>query len=122
MGQSPWSWEPALEIRQGLVLETLGEAEGVLLIDEFGMVKQGQHSVGVARQWCGSVGKVANSQVGVYLVYASRKGHSFLDARLFLPEQWFAETHQGKRQAGGVPEELSYQTKPEIALPMGGCG
>jgi SRSO17 transposase len=106
------------KIHQGLVVETLGEADGVLLVDESGMVKQGQHSVGVGWQWCGSVGKVANSQVGVYLGYASRKGHSFLDARLFLPEQWFAETHQEKRQACGVPAELSYQTKPEIALEL----
>jgi SRSO17 transposase len=118
IGQSPWSCEPALKIHQGLVVETLGEAGGVLLIDESGMVKQGQHSVGVGWQWCGSVGKVANSQVGVYLGYASRKGHSFLDARLFLPEQWFAETHTEKRQDCGVPEEISYQTKPEIALEM----
>jgi len=118
IGQSPWSSEPMLKIHQGLVVETLGEADGVMLIDESGMVKQGEHSVGVGWQWCGSVGKVANSQVGVYLGYASRKGHSFLDARLFLPEQWFAETHQEKRQACGVPEELSYQTKPEIALEL----
>lgn len=118
MGQSPWSSEPMLKIHQGLVVETLGETDAVMLIDESGMVKQGEHSVGVGWQWCGSVGKVANSQVGVYLGYASRKGHSFLDARLFLPEQWFAETHQEKRQACGVPEELSYQTKPEIALEL----
>ncbi|MCP5038854.1 MAG: IS701 family transposase, partial [Rhodobacteraceae bacterium] len=114
----PWSCEGLMQIHQGLVVETLGEADGVLLIDESGMVKQGQHSVGVGWQWCGSVGKVANSQVGVYLGYASRKGHSFLDARLFLPEKWFAETHAERRQACGVPEELSYQTKPEIALEM----
>ena len=118
MGQSPWSCEPALELHQGLVVDTLGEADGVLLIDESGMVKQGAHSVGVAWQWCGSVGKVANSQVGVYLGYASRKGHSFLDARLFLPEQWLTETHTEQRRACGVPEEISYQTKPEIALEM----
>jgi len=118
IGQSPWSSEPMLKIHQGLVVETLGEADGVMLIDESGMVKQGEHSVGVGWQWCGSMGKVANSQVGVYLGYASRKGHSFLDVRLFLPEQWFAETHQEKRQASGVPEELSYQTKPEIALEL----
>lgn len=118
IGQSPWSNEPMLKIHQGLVVETLGETDGVMLIDESGMVKQGEHSVGVGWQWCGSVGKVANSQVGVYLGYASRKGHSFLDARLFLPEQWFAETHQEKRQACGVPEERSYQTKPEIALEL----
>ena len=118
IGQSPWSSEPLLKIHQGLVVETLGATDAVLLIDECGMVKQGAHSVGVGWQWCGSVGKVANSQVGVYLGYASRKGHSFLDVRLFLPEQWFAETHQEERQACGVPEELSYQTKPEIALEL----
>jgi SRSO17 transposase len=118
MGQSPWSCEPLLAIHQGLVVKTLGEADGVLLVDEAGMVKQGQHSVGVAWQWCGSVGKVTNAQVGVYLGYASRKGHSFLDARLFLPEKWFAETHQEKRQNCGIPAEVRYQTKPEMALEM----
>lgn len=118
IGQSPWCRERLLVIHQGMVMETLGEDDGVLLVDESGMVKQGAHSVGVARQWCGSVGKVANSQVGVYLGYASRKGHSFLDARLFLPEVWFAGTHQQLRQACGVPNELVYQTKPEIALEL----
>jgi len=54
----------------------LGEEDRVVLVDESGLVKQGEHSVGVARQWCGSVGKVANAQVGVYLGYASRKGLS----------------------------------------------
>ena len=118
IGQSPWSCERMLEIHQGIVVETLGEADGVLLVDESGMVKQGQHSVGVSWQWCGSVGKTANSQVGVYLGYASRKGHSFLDARLFLPDKWFEETHTDLRQACGVPEELGHQTKPKIALEL----
>lgn len=118
IGQSPWSREGMLQRHQARVVETLGEEDGVLLVDESGMVKQGQHSVGVARQWCGSVGKVANSQVGVYLGYASRKGHSFLDARLYLPQEWFGETHQVPRQMCGVPKELSYQTKPKIALAL----
>ena len=118
IGQSPWSREGMLQRHQARVVETLGEEDGVLLVDEFGMVKQGQHSVGVARQWCGSVGKVANSQVGVYLGYASRKGHSFLDAGLYLPQEWFEETHQVPRQMCGVPKERSYQTKPEIALEL----
>ena len=64
------------------------------------------------------MGKVANSQVGVYLGYASRKGHSFLDAGLFLPEKWFDESYQDLRRACGVPEEISQQTKPEIALEL----
>ena len=118
IGQSPWSREGMLQRHQARVIETLGEEDGVLLVDESGMVKQGQHSVGVARQWCGSVGKVANSQVGVYLGYASRKGHSFLDAGLYLPQEWFEETHQVPRQMCGVPKERSYQTKPEIALEL----
>jgi SRSO17 transposase len=118
IGQSGWQWEGMLKRHQARVVETLGEADGVVLVDECGMVKQGEHSVGVAPQWCGSVGKVANSQVGVYLGYASRKGHSFLDARLFLPEEWFAETHTEMRQVCGVPAGLSYQTKPEIALAL----
>jgi SRSO17 transposase len=64
VGQSPWQTEPVVAIHQGLVAESLGEADGVMLIDESGVVKQGQASVGVAAQYCGSVGKVANSQVG----------------------------------------------------------
>lgn len=118
IGQSPWSCEGIRQRYQAQVMATLGEEDGVVLVDESGMVKQGQHSVGVARQWCGSVGKVANSQVGVYLGYASRKGHAFLDARLYMPPEWFEETHQALRQACGVPAELSYQTKPEIALEL----
>jgi SRSO17 transposase len=118
MGQSPWLWDDLFQIHHGLVVETLGEADGVLLIDESGMVKQGEHSIGVARQWCGSVGKVANSQVGVYLGYASGKGYSLLDARLFVPQEWFAETHRELRQICGIPEDLSYQTKPKIGLEM----
>ena len=118
IGQSLWSREGMLQRHQARVVETLGHQDGVLLVDKSGMVKQGQHSVGVARQWCGSVGKVANSQVGVYLGYASRKGHSFLDAGLYLPQEWFEETHQVPRQMCGVPKERSYQTKPEIALEL----
>ena len=118
IGQSPWEREWLLEKQQALVVATLGEADGVVLVDESGMPKQGEHSVGVDRQYCGSLGKVANAQVGVYLGYASRQGHTFLDGRLFLPEQWFATEYQDLRQACGVPPEQRYQTKPEIGLEL----
>ncbi|HSQ27162.1 MAG TPA: IS701 family transposase [Anaerolineales bacterium] len=118
IGQSPWKTEPVIRIHQGLVAETLGEADGVALIDESGMVKQGDFSVGVAAQYCGSVGKVANSQVGVYLGYASRKGYSLIEGQLFMPESWFAEKQAEKRDACGVPAELKQQTKPEIGLDL----
>ncbi len=118
VGQSPWRKEPVVKIHQGLLAYSLGEADGVMLIDESGVVKQGQDSVGVAAQYCGSVGKVANCQVGVHLGYVSRKGYSLVDSRLFLPEEWFDDAHAPRRKACGVPEDLVFQTKPEIGLDL----
>jgi SRSO17 transposase len=118
IAQSPWAVAAPLAIHQRLVAETLGEADGVLLIDESGVVKQGDDSVGVAAQYCGAVGKVANCQVGVYLGYVSRQGYSLLDGRLFVPEAWFDAAHAEQRAACGVPAELVFQTKPQIALAL----
>jgi SRSO17 transposase len=118
IGQSPWEQEPVIAIHQRLVGETLGEVDGVALIDESSVVKQGDDSVGVAAQYCGSVGKIANGQVGVYLGYASRKGYSLLDGQLFVPDEWFDEAHSERWSACGVPEELVFQTKPEIGLEL----
>jgi len=118
VGQSPWQKEPAVVIHQGVIAETLGEADGVMLIDESGVVKQGQDSVGVAPQYCGLVGKVANSQVGVHLGYVSRKGYSLVDSQLFMPDEWFDEAHAERRQTCGIPKDLIYKTKPEIGLEL----
>ena len=118
VGQSRWQTEPAGVIHQGLVAQNLGEADGVMLIDESGNVKQGQDSVGVAAQYCGCVGKVANGQVGVHLGYVSRRGYTLLNSHLFMPAEWFEESHSSRRQACGVPSDLSYQTKPEIGLEL----
>ena len=118
VGQSQWETEPVIAIHEGLIGESLGEADGVMLIDESSMVKQGTASVGVAAQYCGSVGKIANGQVGVYLGYASRKGYSLIEGQLFMPEKWFEEEHAEQRQACGVPEDLVFKTKPEIGLEL----
>jgi len=118
VGQGRWEVESVIGVHQGLVGETLGEADGVALIDESSVVKQGHESVGVAAQYCGSVGKIANGQVGVYLGYASRKGYSLVESRLFMPAEWFEEGHAGQRVACGVPEDLAHQTKPEIGLEL----
>jgi hypothetical protein len=118
IGQSQWSIELLLDIHQQIVAQTLGEEDGVALIDESGVVKQGKHSVGVGPQYCGSVGKVANSQNGVYLGYVSRKGYSVISGRLFMLEQWFDDDHAEKRQACGVPEDLTSKTKPQIGLDL----
>jgi SRSO17 transposase len=118
IGQSTWSIEPIVAQHQRLVGSTLGEEDGAFLVDESGVVKQGHDSVGVAPQYCGSVGKVANAQLGVYLGYASRKGYTLLDGQLFVPELWFGEAHADKREATEMPTTLECKTKPEIALEL----
>ena len=79
IGQGRWKDEQLLQKHWQLVDETLGEEDGVYIVDESGFVKKGQHSVGVARQWCGAVGKVENCQVGVLGGYASRQGYTLVD-------------------------------------------
>jgi SRSO17 transposase len=118
VGQSQWEAEPVIALHQGLIGESLGEEDGVVLIDESSAVKQGTESVGVAAQYCGSVGKIANGQVGVYLGYASRKGYSLIEGQLFMPDQWLEEEHREQRQTCGVPEDLVVKTKPEIGLKL----
>jgi SRSO17 transposase len=118
IGQSHWGTEPATQIHQTLIADTLGEADGVVLIDESGVVKQGADSVGVAPQYCGAVGKVANSQIGVYLGYVSRQGYTLADSRLFLPETWFDDEHADRRTQCGVPADVVFQTKPSLGLEL----
>jgi SRSO17 transposase len=118
IGQSRWPIEPVVDRHQMLVAQTVGQPDGAVIVDECGVIKQGDDSVGVARQYCGSVGKVANCQNGVYLGYASRKGYTVVDARLFLPEEWLDDDHAEKREQCGVPPDLPFQTKPQIALEL----
>jgi SRSO17 transposase len=118
VGQSPWPSEPVIARHQQLVADTLGTPDGVLLIDESGVVKQGDESVGVARQYCGAVGKVANCQVGVYAGYSSPKGYTLLEGRLYLPPAWCDLEATTKRQQCGVPDTRAFQTKPELALTL----
>jgi len=118
IGQSTWATEPLIAQLQRLVGASLGHDDGVFLIDESGVVKQGVDSVGVGHQYCGAVGKVARCQVGVYLAYASRAGYTFLDGQLFVPADWFTAAYADRRCATDLPATLTSQTKPEIALAL----
>ena len=118
LGAGAFNDSAILRRHQGMVAETLGEADAALIVDGSGFPKQGQHSVGVARQYCGHLGKVANCQVGVFAAYASSKGHTFLDCRLYMPRAWFDDEHAPLRQRYGVPEDLHFATEPELALQM----
>jgi SRSO17 transposase len=115
VGEGAWDDQAILAKHQRLVDESLGEDDGVLIIDGSDFPKQGKHSAGVARQWCGASGKKDNCQAGVFLGYASRKGYTLLDRRLYLPESWFGEDHRELRQRTRIPEETKFQTKHELA-------
>jgi SRSO17 transposase len=118
LGEGAWEDGPILVRHQRLVAESLGEPEGIVIFDGSGFPKQGTHSVGVAPQYCGALGKIANCQQGVFAAYVSRKGYTFLDRRLYLPEEWFDDAHAPLRQRYGVPPELRFQTEPQLALEM----
>ena len=101
------------------VSHDLGDENGVLIGDDSGFPKQGEESVGVKRQWCGQLGKRANCQVGVFLGYASQHGHTLLDRRLYLPREWVEdEAYAQRRLKCGVPEQITFQTKPALLLEM----
>src|ERR687893_860262 len=108
-----WDQDAARDLCRGHVLEHLGAADGVLIVDETGFLKKGEHSVGVARQYSGTAGRIENCQVAVFLSYASRFGHTLIDRRLYLPEGWAEDTN--RRLAAGVPEPVTFATKPAIA-------
>ena len=101
-----------------LVAEEMGDPDGVLMFDETGFVKKGKDSVGVARQYCGTLGKVENCQVGVFAGYASRHGYALVDKRLFLPEVWWTDAYAARRTQCNVPDELTFQSKPQLAAAM----
>jgi SRSO17 transposase len=94
----------------------LGDEDGVMAIDESGFLKKGDKSCGVARQYSGTAGKVENCQIGVFLSYAGPKGHSPIDRRLYLPEEWIYDSKRLRK--AGVPEGVDFRTKPQLALQM----
>jgi SRSO17 transposase len=88
----------------------------VLVIDETGFLKKGRHSAGVARQSSGTAGRIENCQIGVFLAYASRLGHTLLNRELSVPEAWTADRERCRR--AGIPEERRFTTKPQLAKDM----
>jgi SRSO17 transposase len=113
LGRSRWNADALRDEVRAYAMEALGDANGVLIVDETGFLKKGEHSVGVARQYSGTAGRIENCQVGVFLSYASRWGHTLIDRRLYLPKTW-AEDRE-RRTKSAVPEDLTFMTKPEIA-------
>lgn len=113
-----WDEEKIKHRYRSMVNEDIGDANGVLIFDETGFVKKGDDSAGVGKQYCGTVGKVENSQVGVFAAYASRHGYCLLDSRLFIPEKWFTDPYSEKRAKCNFPVDLEFKTKPQLAVEM----
>ena len=114
--EAPWGHRPVLRALQRFLGPRLSSPSGVFIFDETAAAKQGTHSVGVARQYSGTLGKVGNCQVGVYLAYASEFGHALLDGDLYLPQEWTANPE--RCEAAGVPTDVLFQTKGDLALTL----
>ncbi len=116
LNSARWDAEAVRDALQTYVVEHLGDADAVLVVDETGFLKKGTQSVGVARQYSGTAGRIENAQMGVFLAYAAPRGRAFLDRALYLPEEW---TSDGARcRAAGVPPSVTFATKPQLARQM----
>src|SRR5215208_4955845 len=120
LGRASWDAHAVRDDLREYVIEHLADAESALesclIVDETGFIKKGEQSVGVKRQYTGTVGKRENCQVGVFLAYASGRGQAFIDRELYLPEEWALDKE--RRQRAGVPDEVGMRTKPELAKEM----
>jgi len=114
--RSGWCADAVRDTLQDFIAGEFGEAEAIVVIDETGFLKQGEHSVGVQRQYCGTAGKVTNCQVAPFLSYLSSRGHVLLDRRLYLPKSWCGDWK--RRRDAKIPEAVTFATKPRLAVEM----
>ncbi|RYC28781.1 IS701 family transposase [Lichenibacterium minor] len=111
-----WDADAVRDDLQAYVVEQFGDADAVLVLDETGFLKKGKKSAGVARQYSGTAGRIENSQIGVFLGYASRHGRVLLDRALYLPKDWAKD--RLRRAEARIPDELAFATKPMLGLAM----
>jgi SRSO17 transposase len=116
LARAVWDADGVRDDLRGYVREHLGDADAVLVVDETGDLKKGTATVAVQRQYTGTAGRIENAQVAVYLTYATRAGHAQIDRALYLPASWAGDT--GRRAAAGVPADVEFATKPELARQM----
>lgn len=113
-----WDHEEMETKHQVLLADSLSSPEGMITVDSCEFPKKGKESVGVARQYCGAVGKVDNCQSGVFIGYSSSKGYGLLTSQLYMPQEWFSPAYAKRRKDTLVPDDLIFQTKPQIALAL----
>jgi SRSO17 transposase len=113
-----WDHEAMQITHQSMLAPMISQPDGMITVDPCEFVKKGKESVGVARQYCGTIGKVENCQSGVFVGYSSHKGYGLLTCRLYIPESWFTQEQEQRRKANLVPEDLVFETKQRIALEL----
>jgi len=118
VSDAPWDDNKIGIKYHNMVNDDLGSLNGAIIFDESGFLKKGDDSIGVSRQYCGNAGKVDNCQVGVFASYTSEHGYAMIDKRLYIPEKWFTDEYQLRREKCGLPEGSTFRTKPELASDM----
>ena len=116
LGTSGWNDEPLRDELVHQVGDQLGEEDGVIVFDPSAFPKSGTESVGVARQWCGRLGKIENCQVGIYMGYVSSREHALVDMRLYLPREWTKDRQ--RRKKAGIPTTVHHRTRHRLCLDM----
>src|SRR5713101_6160513 len=116
LGEAAWDEDAVRDDLRAYVTEHLGEENGMLVVDETGFIKKGKKSAGVARQYSGTAGRRENSQIGVFLLYASSPGAAFLDRELYLPQEWTGD--RVRCREAGISDEVGFVTKGELAQRM----
>jgi SRSO17 transposase len=116
LGRACWDAAAVREDLRSYLVESMGDPQAVLGLDETGFLKKGQQSAGVARQYSGTAGRIENCQIGVFLAYARRQSHALLDCALYMPQAWTNDRERCKR--AGLPEQHPFATKPQLARQM----
>lgn len=116
IGESPWDHGPLLDELNRQVASEIGSQQGILTLDGSSFPKKGEDSVGVARQWCGRLGKIDNCQTGVFLGYVSNLGHTLIDERLYLSKDWARD--RVRRDMCHIPKSVKFKTLHELSLDM----
>jgi SRSO17 transposase len=116
LDRAKWDEDAMRDELRTYVCEALADPQAIFILDETGFLKKGTKSVGIQRQYSGTAGRIENCQIGVFLAYASPKGHALIDRELYLPKSW---TQAPERcQEAHVPGEITFATKPSLALQM----
>lgn len=113
-----WDHLAMQHTHQRMLAPLIACPDGMITVDPSEFPKKGKESVGVARQYCGNLGKVDNCQSGVFVGYTSEKGYGLLTCQLYIPESWFTEEQEKRRTATLIPEDLVFETKQQIALKL----